>query len=188
MRGTVFGRPRVMPSTRITPADAGNRLPTSLHQYQRSDHPRGCGEQSLESLNHALSSGSPPRMRGTERYTSQDGSSRGITPADAGNRNGYSRLWYRYQDHPRGCGEQAKPRHYGEACSGSPPRMRGTEKLAKASVKGSRITPADAGNRSEALFHFVGGEDHPRGCGEQRADFLPWISKGGSPPRMRGTV
>ena len=84
MRGKQ-GEGRYQPSlTRITPADAGKTLRTTIICSDVKDHPRGCGENAF-GLSQALSlSGSPPRMRGKrDIYTDAMALNR-ITPADAG--------------------------------------------------------------------------------------------------------
>ena len=49
-----------------------------------------------------------------------------------------------------------------------------------------RITPADAGTSVLELFHTSTNKDHPRGCGDKLRFFEIFVSKRGSPPRMRG--
>ena len=49
---------------RITPAHAGKTVLRTASCSRRADHPRACGENLKESLNHLPPSGSPPRMRG----------------------------------------------------------------------------------------------------------------------------
>ena len=49
-----------------------------------------------------------------------------------------------------------------------------------------RITPADAGKTVQCWDSAATARDHPRGCGENRAQLFyahPYV---GSPPRMRG--
>ena len=49
-----------------------------------------------------------------------------------------------------------------------------------------RITPADAGKTFRQIYSYRIGQDHPRGCGENRGSerIMHWAT--GSPPRMRG--
>ncbi len=49
-----------------------------------------------------------------------------------------------------------------------------------------RITPADAGTRSDGLLHCVYEADHPRGCGDKHQSDSMAVVVWGSPPRMRG--
>ena len=73
-----------------------------------------------------------------------------------------------------------------ETGMGSPPRMRGKGNTDVQERTTDRITPAYAGkslcNIPEGLFR----EDHPRVCGEKRADVTGHSLVKGSPPRMRG--
>ena len=50
---------------RITPARAGNTAGRHDFQMHPEDHPRACGEHPSASTTKAISSGSPPRVRGT---------------------------------------------------------------------------------------------------------------------------
>ena len=50
------------------------------------------------------------------------------------------------------------------------------------------ITPADAGTRQTLGIGVIGGEDHPRGCGDKFLSVAEKRLNLGSPPRMRGQV
>ena len=50
------------------------------------------------------------------------------------------------------------------------------------------ITPADAGKTDDIDCYECTIKDHPRGCGENRDDFVVKIYHLGSPPRMRGKL
>ena len=52
----------------------------------------------------------------------------------------------------------------------------------------ARITPAYAGKRAVPFYYYVGGQDHPRVCGEKEVRHQSRASGIGSPPRMRGKV
>ena len=69
---------------------------------------------------------------------------------------------------------------------GSPPRLRGAEKVAVASYQEQRITPAPAGSRWGPLVSLLVPRDHPRACGEQGLTFIFAGVITGSPPRLRG--
>ena len=91
----------------ITPADAGKTTRIGFRQYRATDHPRGCGENISKDLQVLHKPGSPPRMRGKRFAICDLFSPLRITPADAGKTFlplGRSRI---FQDHPRGCGENA---------------------------------------------------------------------------------
>ena len=130
---------------RITPADAGK---TRIHitiTISSRDHPRGCGENSLSSSSCRSRSGSPPRMRGKRRLVRGRRISFRITPADAGKTDRMRTRSARWQDHPRGCGENQCSNRDRCLQSGSPPRMRGKPLCGFRVQAAARITPADAG-------------------------------------------
>ncbi len=133
--------------TRITPACAGNSVDIHHHLYRREDHPRVCGEQCCCYAYLSISSGSPPRVRGTVELDISLGQSTGITPACAGNSFIPSCWRGIIEDHPRVCGEQPLLRVPGTLLLGSPPRVRGTVSFSLCSLAALRITPACAGNR-----------------------------------------
>ena len=133
-----------------------------------------------------LNLGSPPRMRGKERYHFAICEVYGITPAYAGKRGGQRALRFLPQDHPRVCGEKQRGVKDMKAAGGSPPRMRGKAEQQQSPVHLQRITPAYAGKSSLRGSRACSGRDHPRVCGEKAAWFLPCRIDQGSPPRMRG--
>ena len=69
---------------------------------------------------------------------------------------------------------------------GSPPRMRGKQKVKRLLANFGRITPAHAGKTPTAKAVYDALQDHPRACGENI--YLPPCGSDskGSPPRMRG--
>ena len=85
MRGTAGLSRHTTHSRRFIPAHAGNRPPIWSHRPHQPVHPRACGEQLCSALSASRSSGSSPRMRGTELvHALHDGIDRFI-PAHAGN-------------------------------------------------------------------------------------------------------
>ena len=147
-----------------------------------------CGEQQNPFNVTEEEVGSPPRVRGTDtRYMSRY-HRRGITPACAGNSCGPDTMSAIEEDHPRVCGEQATTIIKEESKVGSPPRVRGTAGRDPEQRHRGRITPACAGNRFLHYQTTRGHKDHPRVCGEQATASLNRMEKGGSPPRVRGTV
>ena len=69
---------------RIIPADAGSTIDFMNMVRKYEDHPRGCGEHMLSSLEDHVTMGSSPRMRGALWYNSFVGVPTRIIPADAG--------------------------------------------------------------------------------------------------------
>ena len=85
MRGTLHAERNRLAEKGITPAHAGNThiLPAEIHEKQ--DHPRPCGEHTIEGLPGRALQGSPPPMRGTQHWPDVPIYSDRITPAHAGN-------------------------------------------------------------------------------------------------------
>ena len=86
VRGTDWPPKKVAASRRITPACAGNSCCGVLGGIIWKDHPRVCGEQGIFISSLKSRTGSPPRVRGTERRRRRTGWRNRITPACAGNR------------------------------------------------------------------------------------------------------
>ena len=113
---------------------------------------------------------------------------RRITPADAGKTRKHDPGAQIERDHPRGCGENRLMPQLGRIQSGSPPRMRGKRNISSLREDHNGITPADAGKTGVGNGGSSVSEDHPRGCGENRARELYQEQYAGSPPRMRGKL
>ena len=111
-----------------------------------------------------------------------------ITPAYAGKRKYDACRSAAFRDHPRVCGEKMTSITCGRPGLGSPPRMRGKAGRNRPARGVQRITPAYAGKSPSASVRSGWTWDHPRVCGEKSASSWRWISKRGSPPRMRGKV
>ena len=135
---------------RITPADAGKTLLLQDCTPQKTDHPRGCGENPCRYFLSAGDLGSPPRMRGKPDAIGIFGFAERITPADAGKTVAPDSVYNLDRDHPRGCGENSYSNGVSRENSGSPPRMRGKPKAKNPLHRSKRITPADAGKTKKA--------------------------------------
>ena len=126
VRGTGEWVARKVPTSRITPACAGNRcFPTSAKNVPW-DHPRVCGEQGGQHAAVVHELGSPPRVRGTDKQGHMARSLERITPACAGNSEQRCSGTIVSADHPRVCGEQVRTIFQMGKRKGSPPRVRGT--------------------------------------------------------------
>ena len=127
-------------------------------------------------------------MRGTRVHTSPRFVRGWIIPAHAGNSPRHPPDCPQLSDHPRACGElkvdgRAAASHYG-----SSPRMRGTRDLPQGAEVGMRIIPAHAGNSPDCTTTARAVPDHPRACGELQWSNSTEDIRGGSSPRMRGTL
>ena len=170
----------------ITPAYAGKSRYRSLCAAACRDHPRVCGEKISFFFTGCSPKGSPPRMRGKAEEQRRRCDVQRITPAYAG--KSHSGLYgsTNEKDHPRVCGEKQFKSLNQNQQQGSPPRMRGKGRRKQILLEFSGITPACAG---KSRFHcgvLYPLWDHPRVCGEKRANLSIRQSNQGSPPRVRG--
>ena len=171
---------------RITPARAGKRYVHLAYGVKPRDHPRACGEKSVEQSVNSRFKGSPPRVRGKAILYRPFTAFTGITPARAGKsrpadcRHGicWDHLGYSMKSNGR---EAAA-----SLCPGSPPRVRGKAGDRAHLGRIGGITPARAGKSGSSRRGGHKNWDHPRACGEKLPSrrFCPraW----GSPPRVRG--
>ena len=127
-------------------------------------------------------------MRGKVIHSLCDRPQRGITPAYAGNRVRCSQQALPRTDHPRMCGEKQKKSPTGLVTRGSPPHVRGKDRLWQKRFHEVGITPACAGKRRAQDRQDPPRGDHPRMCGEKVSSTSPIKCLKGSPPRMRGKV
>ena len=125
-------------------------------------------------------------MRGKAAHLCEWWSQSGITPAYAGKRVLFMSCKDNCGDHRRGCGEKRSARLSWSIARGSPPRMRGKGPIPKQSRIPRGITPAYAGKSSLPSGCPSSGPDHPRVCGEKKAQYIIDAIGKGSPPRMRG--
>ena len=151
------------------------------------DHPRICGEHSLDHTVKPCVWGSSPHMRGTHLGLEHETVRPGIIPAYAGNTRWYWQYVCCGGDHPRICGEHAPFLVEKVFRWGSSPHMRGTPIHESRSSEMSGIIPAYAGNTPTASSPARPTWDHPRICGEHAS--RPVLPRGarGSSPHMRGT-
>ena len=149
MRGKVQIKPECPDPCRITPAHAGKRPAGGHHRAAPRDHPRACGEKVDEIPRFHVIQGSPPRMRGKAPQVLDFLPCQRITPAHAG-KSSYPRKILGYKrDHPRACGEKKGKKHRDEVLVGSPPRMRGKDRLLLMLNDSPGITPAHAGKSAK---------------------------------------
>ena len=125
LRGKVAFNSAGLVAGRITPACAGKRRHHSLLEKTDQDHPRVCGEKYSTSGIHALSEGSPPRVRGKVGRVLAHSVILRITPACAGKRTAANISATTQRDHPRVCGEKTDGTSEKRDSWGSPPRVRG---------------------------------------------------------------
>ena len=207
LRGTRDGVPRLVRRRRFIPAPAGNSFGIDDITDLPAVHPRACGELSRSSSRRGSCSGSSPRLRGTQP-------SRGVVvrrvrfiPAPAGNSFGIDDITDLPAVHPRACGELSRSSSRRGSCSGSSPRLRGTQPSRGVVVRRVRFIPAPAGNSNRlSIARTSRGSsprlrgtlplDQPNGrrnrfipapAGNSYAPFGNAYSPNGSSPRLRGT-
>ena len=150
------------------------------------DHPRVCGEHTLQGVVANESTGSPPRVRGACLFARIPTAVARITPACAGSMLRAARGLPDPEDHPRVCGEHRPKNLDDSAGKGSPPRVRGACSSSSSASAFTGITPACAGSIELHLSTASTTKDHPRVCGEHERVRQTSFSGVGSPPRVRG--
>ena len=166
MRGKPVCTGRNFPPYWITPAGAGKTAKCKADSRPPKDHPRRCGENSLNEADCSDAPGSPPQVRGKPSRRLTVSRSSWITPAGAGKtRSQRTRRRSRW-DHPRRCGENSYAVTRFSSILGSPPQVRG-----KPSSPVTSVNPP---------------QDHPRRCGENSLSSSSCRSRSGSPPQVRG--
>ena len=172
--------------TGITPACAGKSGSITAARPYIQDHPRVCGEKIFTFFIHLSFLGSPPRVRGKEKFTKRKTALYRITPACAGKSLFRISCSSSARDHPRVCGEKLAVWATFFGLTGSPPRVRGKAIFLLLFHHFEGITPACAGKRGQGGDQGRCGRDHPRVCGEKKRFGMDDLYFKGSPPRVRG--
>ena len=167
MRGTPLQETHRPRPNGIIPAYAGNTDQSIILFPSCGDHPRVCGE-------HYQLRGCRNRSRDHPRVCGEH------LPIDTGE-------MLNARDHPRVCGEHATGASTQVNCTGSSPRMRGTQRIHVDFPLAEGIIPAYAGNTISTAPQSTDCWDHPRVCGEHTCSALAVPAARGSSPRMRGT-
>ena len=191
----------------ITPAGAGKTLCPKCLSRRSWDHPRRCGENPTQRRTRTSEIGSPPQVRGKQNSNTSGKRHNGITPAGAGKTVAVIGTPADDADHPRRCGENFSGIAFMDLSMGSPPQVRGKQRIALFFFGICGITPAGAGKTVLELrvFSFVPGSppqvrgklywncayfhlfrDHPRRCGENQNVAKSRRLGLGSPPQVRG--
>ena len=134
------------------------------------------------------SQGSPPHTRGIPQPVPQPQPQPGITPAHAGNTEGFPKIIHANGDHPRTRGEYVQTMVLGADNKGSPPHTRGIHFVEKSRPVSLGITPAHAGNTQWNIHEDRENRDHPRTRGEYFRFSLRTSDVSGSPPHTRGIL
>ena len=166
MRGRPPRLPRSWCSCRLTPANAGTTFDGAKFLFERTAHPRECGDDGWAFACGIAVVGSPPRIRGRLEKDRGIFDPRRLTPANAGTTEDEARSAMADTAHPRECGDD----------------------LANPAPRGwcRRLTPANAGTTRLRQSGERPLEAHPRECGDDDVAVYDAAHDGGSPPRMRG--
>ena len=170
---------------RITPACAGQMFSLLLLKFALRDHPRLRGTNSIMLRPEELLMGSPPLARDKSSATRQVLSSKGITPACAGQILLHTKTLVRIRDHPRLRGTNQFQVAQDVRMGGSPPLAR-DKLLDLPSCAGIlRITPACAGQIRPSPLTCKFRRDHPRLRGTNIKPTPIQEPSVGSPPLAR---
>ena len=125
MRGAPFASLDNVFDLGIIPAFAESTTARQREAPSARDHPRVCGEHTLQDSGTSSARGSSPRMRGAQREPVHGAGDVGIIPAYAGSTAWRTRRLRWPWDHPRVCGEHLLILLHWRSLWGSSPRMRG---------------------------------------------------------------
>ena len=146
MRGT----PRIRHATDgfagLIPTYAGNTCMRESHPRTSRAHPHVCGEHPQPSPGRGLGGGSSPRMRGTQKFLTQNPAGRGLIPTYAGNTVLTEEHQKLHRAHPHVCGEHSRKSLSSCRVAGSSPRMRGTRRRPHPIRRAMGLIPTYAGN------------------------------------------
>ena len=166
VRGKLIAAFNLSGSPRITPACAGKTYIAAGTDVRAEDHPRVCGENSINWTCQSAARGSPPRVRGKLIHDKNIQIFARIPPACAGKTIYHGLFMCLCQDHPRVCGENSNFLFIEINNSGSPPRVRGKPRIKHWERPYIGITPACAGKTYCPQKFRQNMWDHPRVCGE----------------------
>ena len=132
-------------SNGITPACAGTTKVFKKVRRPARDHPRMCGDHSLDYRCRSYFLGSPPHVRGPRYMSPLNRALPGITPACAGTTSSHWKQSSSVRDHPRMCGDHFENAYHIINYGGSPPHVRGPHRSSNSRPDTLGITPACAG-------------------------------------------
>ncbi|CAB1083931.1 hypothetical protein D1AOALGA4SA_11465 [Olavius algarvensis Delta 1 endosymbiont] len=90
--------------------------------------------------------------------------------------------------HPHACGEHEIFRLLQQLNAGSSPRLWGTPKILPDVVKKERFIPTPVGNTKTEVNRVEPDTVHPHACGEHSLPTVSFFLRGGSSPRLWGTL
>ena len=175
MRGALIALERCHEEEGIIPACAGSTDTSASRCACTRDHPRMCGEHSIDAAVRFEAEGSSPHVRGAQVADEAVSLEPGIIPACAVSTLRASWKPSGPRDHPRMCGEHlVRPRHVAQP-RGSSPHVRGARSQLDVRAVFHGIIPACAGSTDHDFRFPARSRDHPRMCGEHAK--VPRVSR-----------
>ncbi len=186
VRGMPKAWPLCHPSSRFSPACAGNAAAGVAGGVHHPVQPRVCGECVSRQNRFAIPPGSAPRVRGMPLLPSLCTCWGRFSPACAGNAYCGTSTCSISTVQPRVCGECAAGGISRMSRGGSAPRVRGMRWGMVLSIPARRFSPACAGNARRVWRTAMHCSVQPRVCGECWVLGQPMRITVGSAPRVRG--
>ena len=153
--------------TRFIPTHVGNGWSRRTAQAGGAVHPHACGERPNSFRRILASSGSSPRMWGTDPSGAHKGLGARFIPTHVGNGEKIRQILPIKPVHPHACGERRRWLDRVSGGVGSSPRMWGTVQQRRISGKKSRFIPTHVGNGLLFLRFTLSSPVHPHACGER---------------------
>ena len=186
--GTVFRRLLRRRLGRFIPTPVGNGFISSKIMLSTPVHPHACGERSSVNAAAELSTGSSPRLWGTDDAVPVFADDTRFIPTPVGNGVSNSYAARAVSVHPHACGERYVWGAQLEAGSGSSPRLWGTVGFHLRVTVCDRFIPTPVGNGPPDSYRCQANTVHPHACGERAVTSTGSQCNGGSSPRLWGTV
>ena len=147
VRGARSGARRCWSRGGLIPAGAGSTTPCTIAKSMRQAHPRRCGEHEPPEASDAYRMGSSPQVRGAPFCGCVGVGGVGLIPAGAGSTTMNPGSSWKYQAHPRRCGEHAARTMTGGGVGWAHPRRCGEHLRAVGRLpRRAGLIPAGAGS------------------------------------------
>ena len=186
--GTGARRASASVRRRFIPTRVGNRGREHVRARLDPVHPHACGEQDSPGILTGVTYGSSPRVWGTGVPLLDLWRKGRFIPTRVGNRRSCGSVSSASTVHPHACGEQRSCAGRRRGWSGSSPRVWGTAPRRLPPGSALRFIPTRVGNSQVRSQPSAQSPVHPHACGEQHDDRRGRAGRGGSSPRVWGTV
>ena len=172
---------------RFIPARAGEPRSRTARSRSTPVHPRACGGARTKPSAINRSSGSSPRVRGSQAIITLDRDLPRFIPARAGEPLSARTIERLTRVHPRACGGAEGGPSMTYPAPGSSPRVRGSLVRDKNDATCRRFIPARAGEPPRCSPRWCRTPVHPRACGGAARFAAIFALSSGSSPRVRGS-